>query len=80
MERNPMNKKNYRIALTTLEKKSDLYIFYFVQSKHKVPDNWNQESPDIGKREASHGCWTAKAQMKGPQKRKLSMLVEKDAT
>ena len=41
MERNPMNKKNYRIALTTLEKKSDLYIFYFVQSKHKVPDNWN---------------------------------------
>ena len=57
--------------MNLLEKKSDFYIINFVQSKHKVPDNWNQESPDIKKREASHGCWTAKAQMKVPQKRKL---------
>ena len=55
----------------SLEKKSNFYIIYVVQSKHKVLDNQNQESPDIEKREASHGCWTAKAQMKVPQKRKL---------
>ena len=60
-----------RMTMNLLEKKSDFRIFYIVQLKHKVSDNRNQESPDIEKREASHGCWTAKAQMKVPQKRKL---------
>ena len=29
------------MTVNVLEKKSDFYIIYTVQSKHKVSDNWN---------------------------------------